>query len=75
MPSVSPSEISDKLDDEVIAMDPSQIVDLDRYPIDQPDGPACQALITSCRHDIETQALCMLPDFLRPDALEVLQGE
>jgi len=75
MPSVGPSKISDKLDDEVIAMDPSQIVDLDRYPIDQPDAPACQALVASCRRDIETQALCMLPDFLRPDALEVLQGE
>jgi len=31
MPSVGPSNITDELDDEVIAMDPSQIVDLDRY--------------------------------------------
>ncbi len=75
MPSIGPSNITDKLDDEVIAMDPSQIVDLDHYPIDQPDGPACQSLIASCRRDIEKQALCMLPEFVRPDALEVLQTE
>ena len=75
MPSIGPSNITDKLDDELIAMDPLQIVDLDHYPIDQPDEPACQALITSCRRDIETQALCMLPDFIRPDVLEALQVE
>ena len=75
MPSIGPSNITDKLDDEVVAMNPSQIVDLDRYPIDQPDEPACQALIASCRRDIENQALCILPEFIRPDALEALQAE
>ena len=34
MPSIGPSNITDKLDDELIAMDPLQIVDLDHYPID-----------------------------------------
>jgi len=56
-------------------MYPAQIVDLDRYPIDQPDGPACQSLIASCRSDIENKALCTLPGFIRPDALEALQAE
>ncbi len=56
-------------------MRPTQIVDLDRYPIDQPDGPAYQALVASCRRDIENQALCTLPGFIRPDVLEILQAE
>ena len=56
-------------------MNPTQIVDLDRYPIDQQDGPAFQALITACRRDVENQSLCALPGFIRPDALEVLQAE
>jgi len=56
-------------------MTPTQIVDLDRYPIDQQDGAAFQALITACRNDIENQSLCTLPGFIRPDALEVLQAE
>ena len=56
-------------------MDPTQLVDLDRYPIDQTDGAACQALITACRRDVETQSICTLPGFVRPDALEALQAE
>ena len=56
-------------------MIPTEIADLDRYPVDQPDGAAYQALIATCRQSIETQALCLLPGFVRPDALERLQAE
>ena len=56
-------------------MNPVQIVDLDRYPIDQQDGLGCQALITACRRDVQNRSLCTLPGFIRPDALEALQAE
>ena len=46
------------------------IVRRDLYPIDQLDGAAEQALVTSRRALIETQGYCILPDFVTPEALE-----
>lgn len=56
-------------------MNPARIVDLDRYPVDRPDEPACQTLIASCRRDMEDQAICALPGFVRPDVMAALQAE
>ena len=48
----------------------SEIVDLDRYPIDQLDGPAGQALVAESRAALTSVGACDLRGFLRPAAIE-----
>jgi hypothetical protein len=45
-----------------------QIVDLDRYPIDQLDHPAGSALVGGAREALRAVGACDLPGFLRPAA-------
>ena len=45
------------------------LIDLDRYPLDQPDGLACQALIGACREALARDGLFNLPGFVRSEAL------
>ena len=46
------------------------IIDTDRYPIDQPDSAEFRALCARCQADLDTQGLFNLPGFLRPEAIE-----
>jgi hypothetical protein len=50
-------------------MEPHNIVDLATYPIDDLDTPAAQELIAACRRDLDKRALCLLPGFIKPDAI------
>ena len=50
-------------------MEPHNIVDLATYPIDDLDTPAAQELIAACRRDLDERALCLLPGFIKPDAI------
>ena len=43
-----------------------QIVDLERYPIDQLDSPRGASLVDSCRAALDDNALCALPGFVFP---------
>lgn len=43
------------------------LLDLDRYPIDQPDAPAYAALFASCREKLARNGMFDLPGFLRPE--------
>lgn len=43
-----------------------EIVDLDRYPIDDPASPGYAALVASCRARIDDVGACDLEGFLRP---------
>jgi len=52
------------------AWDLGDIVDTDRYPVDQPDHPKLQAEISRCREELDAVGCCLLPGFLRPEALE-----
>ncbi len=52
----------------------ADFVDLERYPIDRPDGAAGQALIERCRDDLDRVALCTLPGFLTGPGLASLQA-
>ncbi|HJO05065.1 MAG TPA: hypothetical protein QGG47_13950 [Acidobacteriota bacterium] len=59
-----------------------QLLDFDRYPLDEPDSHRMRALVTDCGADLEERALCMLPGFIRPEVvsrmvaeLEILLGE
>jgi len=56
-------------------MEPSAIVDLERYPIDRPDEPEGRALIDRLRGDLDSRALALLPGFIREDALRTLVSD
>jgi hypothetical protein len=44
-------------------------IDLARYPIGHPDGPAASELVARCRAQLGETGLCLLPGFLTPDAV------
>ena len=50
-------------------------VDLAKYPIDDLDSPAGQELIAACRRDLDERALCLLPGFVKPDALRQMAAQ
>jgi hypothetical protein len=51
------------------------IVDLDRYPLHQPDSPAVQELLQLGRAALRKDALFTLPGFLRPEAASAMAAE
>ncbi len=51
------------------------IVDLARYPIDQPGSPAGQAIVDRCRAALADDGCCTLSGFLLADALERAHDE
>lgn len=53
----------------------SQVVDLDRYPIDHLDSPQGTGLVTRCRAALAAEGACQLPGFLRPEAVARLVAE
>ncbi|MGB0555138.1 MAG: HalD/BesD family halogenase [Alphaproteobacteria bacterium] len=50
------------------------LVNLERYPIDDLDG-AGATLLQSCQDSLADGAMCHLPDFVKPEALAVIQAE
>jgi hypothetical protein len=44
-------------------------VDLDRYPINDPDSPGYRALVQLCRDQLHNQGAAQLPGFLTADAV------
>ena len=46
-----------------------------RYPIDTPECEAGTALLDGCRQEFESAGLCVLPEFILPDALAALAEE
>lgn len=46
-----------------------QILDLDRYPLHQPDSPAYAALLAQAQADLAADGMFNLPGFMRPKAL------
>ena len=53
----------------------SNIVDTFRYPLDDSDGAAYKKLISRCRQQLEQDGCCLLPDFLKPNALDNAKQE
>ena len=45
------------------------LIDLQTYPLDQPDAPAWQALVQRCRADLDGAGMFELPGFLKAQAL------
>lgn len=46
--------------------DPAALVDVDRYPLEDLDSPVSQAMLASCRYELEEQSICVLEGFLNP---------
>lgn len=46
----------------------STVIDLHRYPLDQPDSRAGLEFAGRCRDEYRKNGLCILPDFILPDA-------
>lgn len=53
----------------------ADIVDLERYPIDQPDSPAGRELLASAQDTLARDALFSMPGFVRPDAVAAMASE
>ena len=51
------------------------MIDLDRYPIDDLSTPEGTEFAARCRQTYADTGLCMLPDFIRPTALDILAAE
>lgn len=52
----------------------AELVDVGRYPIDALEGSGA-ALVERCRRELEATALCCLPNFLTPFALDATRSE
>ena len=53
----------------------NQLIDLDRYPIDQLESGAGRDLIEICHNSLATQAIALLPGFIRPSAISGMAEE
>ena len=56
-------------------IDAARMVDLARYPIAGPDSAAGAAFRQACRERFLEDGLCLLPEFIRTEALEILARE
>ena len=53
----------------------SDIVDLERYPLNALDSIQGQALIARCRRQLDKSGACLLPGFLSPRAIEAARSD
>jgi len=51
------------------------LLDLDRYPIDDPNSPTCRRLVDDCRAQLRESGVAALPGFVRPDAIATMAAE
>ena len=56
-------------------MNISQIVDLDRYPLDRLDSPEGHALVVACQQQLNETGSCLLPGFFSHAALEAARSD
>lgn len=57
------------------AMALEDILNLERYPIDRLDSPEGQTVVELAREGLDQYGCCCLPDFVRPEALELMKAE
>ena len=55
--------------------DIADILDLYRYPLDQPNAPEVQSLLTDGKQALRDRALFQLPGFVRPAATQAMAAE
>ena len=51
------------------------ILDLDRFPLDNPETPEWRALVTRCRGDLDRDGMFNLNGLMRPAAIETAVRE
>lgn len=51
------------------------LIDLDRFPIDDPFSPTCQRLVDDCRAQLREGGVALLPGFVKPDAIAAMAAE
>ncbi|MEU0532783.1 HalD/BesD family halogenase [Amycolatopsis tolypomycina] len=54
---------------------PLEMVDTDRYPLTDPDGPAWREVVRRTRAELAGAGCSVLADFVRPELREVLRAE
>jgi hypothetical protein len=53
----------------------TELVDTDRYPLDQPSRPEWKRVVAHIKQDLETIGCCVLPNFIRSELCTALQQE
>ena len=53
----------------------NRAVDLDRYPIHEPDSAAFGRLVAYCREELADDGCCVVADFLRPESVARMVAE
>lgn len=53
----------------------ADIVDLERYPIDQLDHPKTQQLIAQCREELNAVGCCKIPNMIRAESIARMKAE
>lgn len=53
----------------------ADLIDRDRYPIEDLSRPACRALVARCRAELAERQVCVIPGFIDADALERMAAE
>lgn len=53
----------------------ADMVDLDRYPVDDLSSPKGEAFLAQCRDRYKREGACLLQGFVKPAALDVLAAE
>ena len=53
----------------------ADVVDLRRYPINEPDSQACRDLVRDCQDQLRDHGVAQLPGFLTPDAVRQMIAE
>ena len=53
----------------------NEIVDLDRYPIHEPESSVIKDLIAKSREELDTVGCCCIPNFIRADSIERMRAE
>ena len=52
-----------------------ELIDLERYPLDQPDSARYAAVLNDCRAHLRSEGCMVVPGFIRAEAIEVLIAE
>nr|WP_067290223.1 hypothetical protein [Marinobacterium profundum] len=53
----------------------NELIDLDRYPIHDPDSEVTRALIAQCRAELDAVGCCCIANFVRPQSIARMQAE
>ena len=56
-------------------LDLSEIIDLNKYPINDLDNPITRGLINDCRERLDYDGCALIKDFIQQQSLDRMQAE